>query len=241
MCLVGVAGRYLGAWVGVTWSKAPRINRDLIAIAHTPGGMMEIVVALLAMESGLITPVVFVAIVFSAVFSSVIMGPWMSRSVARRAKVSPLDFLRRGNLVPALHGDNRNEVMRKLAERIAQAAGIGSVEQILRPALEREEAYGTAVGHQLAIPHARIKGLDDPVIAFGRLTHGIDWDAPDGEPVTNVFFLATPEGAEDVHVQILSAISRAMQPEANRRRVHEARDTDELRSVLGRILRQGAG
>ncbi|MBN1541191.1 cation:proton antiporter, partial [candidate division KSB1 bacterium] len=75
--VIGISSRYIGAWLGVTATRVPRVNRDLIAIAHTPGGMMEIVVALMALEAGLITPQVFVAIVFSAVFSSIIMGPWM--------------------------------------------------------------------------------------------------------------------------------------------------------------------
>ena len=86
---VGIVGRYLGAWLGVTLARVPRVNRDLISIAHTPGGMMEIVVALLALEAGLITAAVFVAIVFSAVLSSVVMGPWLARSLARRRAVSP--------------------------------------------------------------------------------------------------------------------------------------------------------
>ncbi len=57
------------------------MNRNIISIAHT-GGMMEIVIAYLALESGIINDVVFIAIVFSAVFSAVIMGPWMRHAMS---------------------------------------------------------------------------------------------------------------------------------------------------------------
>jgi len=85
MCVVGITGRYLGAWVGVSYTNVPRINRDLIAIAHTPGGMMAIVIGTLALENRLVTQEVFIAIVFSAVLSSILAGPWMSWVMRKRA------------------------------------------------------------------------------------------------------------------------------------------------------------
>ena len=83
---VGIGGRYLGTWIGVSLAHVPRVNRHLLSITHTPGGMMEIVVALLALETNLITAPIFVAIVFSAVVSSVVMGPWMACALARSAR-----------------------------------------------------------------------------------------------------------------------------------------------------------
>jgi hypothetical protein len=38
---VGIFARYIGAWIGVSLAKVPTVNRNLISIAHTPGGMME--------------------------------------------------------------------------------------------------------------------------------------------------------------------------------------------------------
>ena len=119
MCAVGIGGRYLGAWIGVTWSGVPRVNRDLISIAHTPGGMMEIVVALLALQAGLITPEVFVAIVFSAIFSSMYMGPWMARAMARRTAITPSQFLSLDTIIANLKAATRTDAIEKLAATIA--------------------------------------------------------------------------------------------------------------------------
>ena len=88
---IGIAGRFFGAWLGVTFTNLSRANRLSIAIAHTPGGAMEIVVGVLALEYHLISEPVFVAIVFGAVVSSVILGPWLNHSIKRRKEISILE------------------------------------------------------------------------------------------------------------------------------------------------------
>ncbi|MBN2301752.1 MAG: cation:proton antiporter [Lentisphaerae bacterium] len=236
MCVVGITGRYLGAWIGVSWAKVPRINRDLIAIAHTPGGMMEIVVALLALETGLITPAVFIAIVFSAVFSSVIMGPWMVRSLAHRRSVEPAQFLMPETIISELAGTTREEVIREIASTIAHQVGSPGAQVLIEHALAREQEFGTAIGNGIAIPHARVDGLRNPVIAFGRSRNGIPWDEPDELPVKNVFFLATPFGAEDVHVQVLTSIATTLASRGNRTRIEDATDSASLFQILKNLL-----
>lgn len=238
LCVVGITGRYFGAWIGVSYSKVPRINRDLIAIAHTPGGMMEIVVALLALETGLITPAVFVAIVFSAVFSSVIMGPWMSWSLARRRRIDPAQFLMFNTTVPQLAGTTRDEVIRELASIVAHQPGTPEASVLTEHALKREREFGTGIGAGIAIPHAHMDGVRNPVIAFGRSREGISWDGPDGVPVKYVFFLATPFGTEDVHIQVLASIATVLASLESRALIDNAADSDGLFRVLKGLLAQ---
>ena len=244
MCVVGIAGRYLGAWVGVAFSKVPRINRDLIAIAHTPGGMMEIVVALLALETGLITQPVFIAIVFSAVFSSVIMGPWMARSLARRRRVDPAQFLEPGAVIAELAGTSRDAAIAELAGALAAQTGAPDAQVFIQHALAREQQFSTAIRDNVAIPHARIQGLKNPAIAFGRTREPIAWDSPDGPFVKHIFLLATPAGAEDVQVQMFVAIAALLAMQESRARINEAPDSACLAQVLKELLAKkphGAG
>jgi Kef-type K+ transport system membrane component KefB len=238
MCVVGIAGRYLGAWVGASYANVPRINRDLIAIAHTPGGMMEIVVALLALEAGLVTPSVFVAIVFSAVFSSVVIGPWMSRSLTRRRGIESAQFLLPETIIPELAGATREEVIHELASIIARQPGSPDASVLTKQALKREREFGTGIGAGMAMPHVRLDGLRNPVIAFGRSRDGIPWDGPDGLPVKDVFFLATPFGTEDVHVQVLASIAAALASPGSRVLIDDAPDADGLFRVLKGLLTQ---
>lgn len=236
LCIAGISGRYAGAWIGVSLSAVPRMNRDLISIAHTPGGMMEVVVALLALESGLITQTVFVAIVFSAIFSSAIMGPWMARALARRAGVRAADFLHKRTVVDHLHAETREEAIRRLAARVAEAAGGIPPTQLAEAALAREQAFGTGLGGGIAIPHVRIEGLRNPILGYGRCAEGVEWDAPDGLPVHHIFFLATPTATEDLHVQILAQVARAMTPPANRQILEAAPSPLALHEALARML-----
>ncbi|MDD5555658.1 MAG: cation:proton antiporter [bacterium] len=232
VCLIGVLGRYLGAWVGVTCTRVPRINRNAIAIAHTPGGMMEIVVALVAFEAGLIIGTVFVAVVFSAVFSSVIMGPWLRFALNRRAAVRVMDYLPPESVVPALAPHDRDGAIAALAGIAAGRTTAAPAGEIVRAVLAREREYGTAIGDGVAVPHARVAGVREPVIVFGRSLAGIDWDAPDGRAAHLIFLLVMPEALEDVHVQILSGIAAMAQRREGREALEEARDAAGLWEAL---------
>ncbi|MBN2450034.1 MAG: cation:proton antiporter [Lentisphaeria bacterium] len=229
---IGIAGRYLGAWVGVGLTRAPRADRHFISIAHTPGGMMEVVVALLALESGLITIRVFVAVVFSAVFSSVIVGPWMRAALARRAAIRLLDLLHREAVLPELAAASRDDAIRELAVVAGNKMGGDARDRLVAAALARENEFGTGIGSGVAIPHVRLEGIRQPVVVFGHAAGGIDWDAPDGQPVRDVFLVVTPAGAQDVHVQILAEIARVLQAEENRKKLDRAADAAELWAFL---------
>ena len=234
--VVGIGGRYLGAWLGVSLTRQPRANRNLISIAHTPGGMMEIVVALLAFDANLITAPIFVAIVFSAVFSSVVMGPWMGRALARRRAVSPARFLDERALITRLPDAGRTEAIRLLAAKVAALAPPAEAAALAQQALAREREFGTGIGHGVAIPHVRLAGLRDPVLAYGHSSEGLDWDAPDAAPVHHVFFLASAAGADDLHVQILAQIARALARADHRIRLAEAADAPALFAALKSVL-----
>jgi len=112
--VIGILGRFLGAWLGVNLTKLPKSNRLSIAIAHTPGGAMEIVVGLLALEYHLITEPVFVAIVFGAVISSVLLGPWLAYSIKKRKEVSVLEYFSRRDIIAELKASERDKVIEEL-------------------------------------------------------------------------------------------------------------------------------
>ncbi|MDR1850053.1 MAG: PTS sugar transporter subunit IIA [Zoogloeaceae bacterium] len=73
--------------------------------------------------------------------------------------------------------------------------------------LSREKLGSTGIGQGVAIPHSRIKGITDAVGAFIRLAEPLDYDAPDGKPVTLVFVLLAPEEATEASLQILAALA----------------------------------
>ena len=51
-----------------------------------------------------------------------------------------------------------------------------------------------------------IGGVSAPGISALLLRHGVDWGAPDGEPVDLVFMIAVPPRCESLHLQILARL-----------------------------------
>ena len=74
----------------------------------------------------------------------------------------------------------------------------------------RERLGSTGLGHGVAIPHGRIKGLKSPMAAVFRLAQPIGFDAPDEQPVNLLIFLLVPEAATQKHLEILSEIAELL-------------------------------
>ena len=67
--------------------------------------------------------------------------------------------------------------------------------QVTDSLFSRERLGSTGLGHGVAIPHGRIKGLKAPLAAVFQLSQGIGFDAPDEKPVNLLIFLLVPEAA----------------------------------------------
>lgn len=234
---LGCFGRFFGAWVGTRISRIPRINRGLISLAHVPGGMMEIVIALVAYQSGLITEKVFVAIIFSGVFSSIIIGPVMKLSLNIRKKIRLISFIPDSLILNDIVDADRDLAIKSIAAKIGEYMKLtkNDISGISQKMIERENEYSTALGMELAIPHIRLAGKKSPVVAFARLQHPVEWNSPDMLPVKYVFMIITPLGINDVHVQLLASIAKAMLIKNNVERLSIARN-EEVKNILGDIF-----
>lgn len=76
--------------------------------------------------------------------------------------------------------------------------------------LERESLGPTGVGHGIALPHARLEGLDRIVGIFVRLEKPMDFDSVDRQPVDLIFTLFAPKDSGVEHLKALALISRTM-------------------------------
>ncbi|MCB1739733.1 MAG: PTS sugar transporter subunit IIA [Gammaproteobacteria bacterium] len=71
----------------------------------------------------------------------------------------------------------------------------------------RERLGSTALGHGVAIPHGRVSGAPEAVAAFVKLTEGVDFESPDGQPVDLIIGLLVPEECNDCHLQLLAQLA----------------------------------
>ena len=97
---------------------------------------------------------------------------------------------------------------------------------------EREKLGSTGFGRGVAIPHARIPGIQRPIAALVKLRHPVDFAAADGMPVELVFGLLSPENSGAAHLHALAAISRLMREEAVRDALIDAPSEEALYGLL---------
>ena len=96
----------------------------------------------------------------------------------------------------------------------------------------RERLGSTGLGHGVAIPHGRIKGLKAPMAAVLQLAQPIGFDAPDEQPVGLLIFLLVPEAATQKHLEILSEIAELLIDSGLRERIKAAGSVPELHGLI---------
>lgn len=96
----------------------------------------------------------------------------------------------------------------------------------------RERLGSTGLGHGVAIPHGRIKGLKSPMAAVFQLAHPIGFDAPDEQPVVLLIFLLVPEAATQKHLEILSEIAELLSDAHLREQIKSSSDASALHALI---------
>jgi PTS system nitrogen regulatory IIA component len=96
----------------------------------------------------------------------------------------------------------------------------------------RERLGSTGLGHGVAIPHGRIKGLKAPMAAVVLLGKPIGFDAPDEQPVKLLIFLLVPEAATQKHLEILSEIAEMLSDSVLRDQLMSSTDAGELHAAI---------
>jgi Kef-type K+ transport system membrane component KefB/mannitol/fructose-specific phosphotransferase system IIA component (Ntr-type) len=221
-------GCTVGARIGgMKWRQAAAVGFGMNA-----RGAIGIVLADLAHEAGLLTDQIFVALVVMALATSLVSGPAMKRLLyGEEPDEDVVTLLRRGAFVSELHAHTPSEAIAELVRALGSLL-TGMKRHARDAVLERELVAATGLGDEVAIPHAAVEGLDKPLLALGRSTHGIDFDAPDGRPARFVFLLLIPPKEYENEVRILASIARATYDARARADLVAASGLEEVTRVL---------
>ena len=96
----------------------------------------------------------------------------------------------------------------------------------------RERLGSTGLGHGVAIPHGRIKGLKAPMAAIFQLAQSIGFDAPDEQAVSLMIFLLVPEAATQKHLEILSEIAEMLSDSSLREKLATSASPADLHGLI---------
>lgn len=233
--LVAVGGKLVGAWLGAVLARLSKTEAFMTGLAHIPGGATEIVLGMLAIEAGLVGKEVFVGILFATISSTVAAGPLVAWAIRRQMGAGVSGILLRDAICLELKGAGRWEAIRELCDLVDRATDGVSGAMLVEAVCAREKIMSTGMEKGLAIPHARLRDIRAPIVAFGRSKTGIDWDTQDGLPARFIFLVLTPTKDES-QVQILAAIARMMEAPDAAEKLMAAETQEQAFDLLNRAL-----
>lgn len=141
----------------------------------------------------------------------------------------------RGGIVSVLEATTREEAILELAGAIPAGTlpeGIDA-EAVSELVLAREAEISTDLGNGIALPHARCKGLVDPVVVVGHSHEGIAWSDEEHGAVRLFFLLVTPADRPEAHLAMLSQIARLVADESKREALLAATTPVEFLEAMG--------
>lgn len=144
----------------------------------------------------------------------------------------PQDFLNPDTVVTGIQVQSKKRLLEFIAELFAEKNSQTEATDIFERLIERERLGSTGLGKGIALPHARIDGLNQARAVFVRLENGIDFDAIDGEPVDLIIALLVPADANDEHLKILAGLAQVFSDENNCAQLREINDPQALVDLL---------
>jgi len=235
--VLGVASRYIGAYLGAMWAKQDKVNLSSIAISHTAGGEMHIVVSMLAYSANLITEVVFVSVVAGSIFSTIIFGPWLSYTL-RKVRKNLVNFVfTKEDVLFDVSSLTKDELLKSLIAKAASRIGIPE-SVIWSEVMTREEQMSTAVGRGVTFPHARLKGLKSSKLFVVKPAHDIEWDSPDGKGVQLVFLTLSPLEKPEAQLKLIQGLSSSIRNPKNLETLMQSSDAGKIYKLLKKHLNE---
>lgn len=142
------------------------------------------------------------------------------------------EILKPQNIRVSLQANTKTDAIAELVDLLGANGELAEKGKVLDSVLEREQTRTTGIGNGLAIPHGKCNGVDHLVMAIGRATTPIEFQAIDGRPVTLIWLLASPPDKTGPHITALARISKLMTIDKFRKAVNEAKSNEEMFQII---------
>jgi len=136
---------------------------------------------------------------------------------------------------------DRAAALRAFAERIARSgpSQTQDPEDLFQRFWEREQLGSTGLGGGIAIPHCKIEGLAQGILALGLVPAGVDFAAADGLPVRLFFLVLSPSEAPAEHLQMLGVIARWIKSTEKTGTIETILALPDAQAIDGFLQREG--
>jgi len=123
-----------------------------------------------------------------------------------------------------------------LSQSLAQGSQALSAGAILEELVSRERLGSTGLGESVAMPHARVDGIEESIGAFLRLGEPVDFESADGKPVDLLFGLVMPLACTDDHIRELRELIAHLRDPILQERLRQTEEPAELYALLADSL-----
>ncbi len=127
-----------------------------------------------------------------------------------------------------LQSTTKADVINELIDILDADGKLSDKNQYKEAVLHREKEFSTGIGMGIAIPHAKDASVKEAALTLGISKAGIDYEALDGTAAHLFFLIAVPADSNDVHLKVLSYISRKLMHEEVRNNLLSATTYDDV-------------
>lgn len=131
-----------------------------------------------------------------------------------------------------LPGSDRPTILQAMSDRLAESLVFADADALYQSLWEREELGSTAIGSGVAIPHCKMKDLDEVIVAIGVSRREVEYASEDGKPVRLLFLVVSPEDKPADHLRSLAAISKWVKSDSHVEDLLQTGDPDEIYRLL---------
>ena len=127
---------------------------------------------------------------------------------------------------------NKIDAIKELIDMLDSEGYLTDANAFLKSVLEREKVGSTGIGKGIAIPHSRTSSVREVVVAIGRSTSGIEFEALDNREVHLVFLIAAPLESGGLYLKALARLSRLLRYQEFRNELMQAETVDKIISII---------
>lgn len=143
-----------------------------------------------------------------------------------------LRALKAETIIPSLNAVTKEGVLLELANLLAFQFPSLDKQAVFETLMERERLGSTGIGEGIAIPHGKLKGLEEIFVCFAKSSVGIQFESIDGRPAHLFFLLLAPEEAVEPYLRMLGQITRFLKRSDIRARLMEATSAPAIMTIF---------
>lgn len=163
---------------------------------------------------------------------------WVDEQLTAQKKnvtFSPISLKDTLNLahVMLLETSNKDEALMSMVEKLHETGAIKDRQAVAEGIFQREKLMSTGIGLGIGIPHVRMSGIEELIMAAAVSTQDItDYESLDGKPVRLIFMILAGRDQHTLHIKTMAAISSRLRNEVLRQMVMQSRDTETIYNLL---------